>query len=133
MVEKKENNKNVKIKNFDKYFAVFKKYFYKLLELDPEIYFFIVPGILLLIGFLPIAKPYYGILRIYLCLSSAILAYKFYQTDGTYKDRFFATIFGGISIIYFPLLPLSFGEGKPIIFILTLALYVLGYKKIKDK
>ena len=133
MAEKKENNKRIKTKDFNKYFELCKKYFYKILELDLEIYFFIVPGILLLIAFLPIAAPYYGILRIYLCLSSAILAYKFYQTDDDYNDKFFATIFGGIAIIYFPLLPLSFGEGKPIIFILTLALYVLGYKKIKNK
>ena len=133
MAEKKENNKSVKTKDFDKYFGLCKKYFFKILELDLEIYFFIVPSILLLIAFLTIATPYYGILRIYLCLSSAILAYKFYETDSAYNDKIFAMIFGGIAIIYFPLLPLSFGEGKPIIFILTLALYVLGYKKIKDK
>ena len=70
MAEKKENNKSVKTKDFDKYFGLCKKYFFKILELDLEIYFFIVPSILLLIAFLPIATPYYGILRIYLCFKS---------------------------------------------------------------
>ena len=58
MVEKKENSKDFNIQNFKQYFEIIKKYFFKLLKLDPQTYFFIVPGILLLIGFLPVPDLY---------------------------------------------------------------------------
>ena len=105
----------------------------KLLKLDPQTYFFIVPGILLLIGLLPVPDLYFAILRIYLFVSASVLTYKFY-IDG--KDNIYATIFAGIAIIYNPIFFIKFGNEQintgPIIFVLTIALFVLGYKKIKE-
>ncbi len=133
MVEKKENTKNFDVKNLGQYFDIIKKYCLKLLQLDPQTYFFIVPGILLLVGLLIKAPLYYVILRIYLFTSASVLAYKFYSDE---KDNIFATIFAGIAIIYNPIpflaQPINDLKTGPIILVLTLALFVLGYQKIKE-
>ena len=133
MVEKKEDSKDFNKKNFTQYFEIIKKYCLKLLELDPQTYFFIVPGILLLIGLLPVPDIYFAILRIYLFVSASVLTYKFYIDE---KDNIYAAIFAGIAIIYNPIFFIKFGNEQinsgPIIFILTIALFVLGYKKIKE-
>ena len=106
MAEKKENSKNFDINFFKQYIELIKKYCLKLLKLDPQTYFFIVPGILLLVGLLPV------------------------------PDIYFAIIFAMIAIIYNPIFFISFGNEEintgPIIFVLTIALFVLGYNKIKD-
>ena len=132
MVEKKEDSKDFNKQNFRQYFEIIKKYCLKLLKLDPQTYFFIVPGILLLIGLLPVPDLYFAILRIYLFVSASVLTYKFYIDE---KDNIYATIFAGIAIIYNPIFFIKFGNEQintgPIIFILTIALFVLGYKKIK--
>ena len=105
----------------------------KILKLDPQTYFFIVPGILLLIGLLPVPDLYFAILRIYLFISATVLTYKFYSDE---KDNIFAAIFAGIAIIYNPIFFIKFGNNEintgPIIFVLTVALFVLGYKRIKE-
>ena len=133
MVEKKEDNKDFNKQNFKQYFEIIKKYCLKLLKLDPQTYFFIVPGILLLIGLLPVPDLYFAILRIYLFVSASVLTYKFYIDE---KDNIYATIFAGIAIIYNPIFFIKFGNEQintgPIIFVLTIALFVLGYKKIKE-
>ncbi len=133
MVEKKENTKNFDIKNLGQYFNIIKKYCLKLLQLDPQTYFFIVPGILLLIGLLPVPDIYFAILRIYLFVSSSVLTYKFYIDR---KDNIYAIIFAGIAIIYNPIFFIKFGNEQinsgPIIFVLTIALFVLGHKRIKE-
>ena len=139
MVEKKENNKNFDVKDLGKYFEVIKKYSLKVLQLDPQTYFFIVPGILLLIGFLPVPDLYFAILRIYLFVSSLVLSYKFYTDE---KDNIYAVIFALVAIIYNPIFVISFSTSSeaveqlntgPIIFVLTIALFVLGYKRIKEE
>ena len=133
MVEKKEDNKDFNKQNFRQYFEIIKKYCLKLLKLDAQTYFFIVPGILLLIGLLPVPDLYFAILRIYLFISASVLTYKFYIDE---KDNIYATIFAGIAIIYNPIFFIKFGNEQintgPIIFVLTIALFVLGYKKIKE-
>ena len=133
MVEKKEDNKDFNKQNFRQYFEIIKKYCLKLLKLDPQTYFFIVPGILLLIGLLPVPDLYFAILRIYLFVSASVLTYKFYIDK---KDNIYATIFAAIAIIYNPIFFIKFGNEQintgPIIFVLTIALFVLGYKKIKE-
>ena len=132
MVEKKEDSKDFNKQNFRQYFEIIKKYCLKLLKLDPQTYFFIVPGILLLIGLLPVPDLYFAILRIYLFVSASVLTYKFYIDE---KDNIYATIFAAIAIIYNPIFFIKFGNEQintgPIIFVLTIALFVLGYKKIK--
>ena len=133
MVEKKEDSKDFNKQNFKQYFEIIKKYCLKLLKLDAQTYFFIVPGILLLIGLLPVPDLYFAILRIYLFVSASVLTYKFYIDE---KDNIYATIFAGIAIIYNPIFFIKFGNEQintgPIIFVLTIALFVLGYKKIKE-
>ena len=133
MPEKKENNKNFDIKKLDQYFEIIKKYFFKLLKLDPQTYFLIVPGILLLIGLLPVPDLYFAILRIYLFISALVLTYKFYTDE---KDNIYATIFAGIAIIYNPIFFIKFGNEQintgPIIFVLTIALFVLAHIKFKE-
>ena len=133
MVEKKENNNSFDIKDLSQYFVLIKKYSLKILKLDPQTYFFIVPGILLLIGLLPVPDLYFAILRIYLFISATVLTYKFYSDE---KDNIFAAIFAGIAIIYNPIFFIKFGNNEintgPIIFVLTVALFVLGYKRIKE-
>ena len=133
MVEKKEDSKDFNKQNFRQYFGIIKKYCLKLLKLDPQTYFFIVPGILLLIGLLPVPDLYFAILRIYLFISASVLTYKFYIDK---KDNIYATIFAAIAIIYNPIFFIKFGNEQintgPIIFVLTIALFVLGYKKIKE-
>jgi hypothetical protein len=133
MVEKKEDSKDFNKQNFRQYFEIIKKYCLKLLKLDPQTYFFIVPGILLLIGLLPVPDLYFAILRIYLFISASVLTYKFYIDK---KDNIYATIFAAIAIIYNPIFFIKFGNEQintgPIIFVLTIALFVLGYKKIKE-
>ena len=133
MIEKKENNNNFDIKNPKEYLGVIKKYFFKLLKLDAQTYFFIVPGILLLIALLPVPDLYFGILRIYIFISAFVLGYKFYSD---LKDNIYAQIFAGIAIIYNPVFFIKFSSEQinvgPIVFILTLALFVLGYLKIKE-
>ena len=133
MVEKKEDSKDFNKQNFRQYFEIIKKYCLKLLKLDPQTYFFIVPGILLLIALLPVPDLYFAILRIYLFVSALVLTYKFYTDE---KDNIYATIFAGIAIIYNPIFFIKFGNEQintgPIIFVLTIALFVLGYKKIKE-
>ena len=133
MVEKKENNNSFDIKDLSQYFDLIKKYCLKILKLDPQTYFFIVPGILLLIGLLPVPDLYFAILRIYLFISATVLTYKFYSDE---KDNIFAAIFAGIAIIYNPIFFIKFGNNEintgPIIFVLTVALFVLGYKRIKE-
>ena len=133
MVEKKENNNSFDIKDLSQYFDLIKKYCLKILKLDPQTYFFIVPGILLLIGLLPVPDLYFAILRIYLFISATVLTYKFYSDE---KDNIYAAIFAGIAIIYNPIFFIKFGNNEintgPIIFVLTIALFVLGYKKIKE-
>ena len=133
MVEKKENTKNFDIKNLGQYFNIIKKYCLKLLHLDSQTYFFIVPGILLLIGLLPVPDIYFAILRIYLFVSALVLTYKFYMDE---KDNIYAAIFAVIAIIYNPIFFIKFGNEQinsgPIIFVLTIALFVLGYKRIKE-
>ena len=113
--------------------CVIKKYFFKLLKLDAQTYFFIVPGILLLIALLPVPDLYFGILRIYIFISAFVLGYKFYSD---LKDNIYALIFAGIAIIYNPVFFIKFSSEQinvgPIVFILTLALFVLGYLKIKE-
>ena len=132
MAEKKENTKKFDLKNFNDYFDVLKKYSLKLLSLDANTYFLIVPGILLLVGLLIKAPLYYVILRIYLCVSAVVLAYKFYTEE---KDNIFAAIFAGIAIIYNPIpflaQPIDDIKTGPIIIGLTLAIFVLGHQKIK--
>jgi len=134
MVEKKENTKNFDIKNLGQYFNIIKKYCLKLLQLDPQTYFFIVPGILLLIGLLPVPDLYFAILRIYLFISASVLTYKFYMDE---KDNIYAAIFAVIAIIYNPIFFIKFGNDEintgPIIFVLTIALFVLGYTRIKEE
>jgi len=133
MVEKKENNNSFDIKDLSQYFELIKKYCLKILKLDPQTYFFIVPGILLLIGLLPVPDLYFAILRIYLFISATVLTYKFYSDE---KDNIYAAIFAGIAIIYNPIFVIKFGNNEinagPIIFVLTIALFVLGYKRIKE-
>ena len=134
MAEKKEDNKNFDIKNITQYLDIIKKYCLKLLKLDAETYFFMVPGILLLVGLLPVPDLYFAILRIYLFVSALVLTYKFYIDE---KDNVFAAIFAGIAIIYNPIIWVDFGNEEintgPIIFVLTIALFVLGYQKIKNE
>ena len=132
MSEKKENNKKFNISDINQYFSILKKYCLKLVNLDAQTYFFIVPGILLLIGLLPVPDVYFAILRIYLCTSAIVLTYKFYFDK---KDNIYASIFAGIAIIYNPIFFIKFGNEQintgPIIFVLTIALFVLGHKQIK--
>ena len=137
--DKKEDSKNSNIKDIRQYFEIIKKYCFKLLKLDPQTYFFIVPGILLLIGFLPVPDLYFAILRIYIFVSSLVLTYKFYIDE---KDNIYTVIFGVIAIIYNPIFIISFSTSSeaaeqlntgPIIFVLTIALFVLGYKRIKEE
>ena len=91
MVEKKENsNKNFDLKDTTQYLEFAKKYCLKLLKLDPQTYFFIVPGILLLIGLIQDSQLYFAIVRIYLFISALVLSYKFYTDE---KDNIFAGIF----------------------------------------
>ena len=139
MVEKKENSKNFNPKDPAQYFEIIKKYCLKLLKLDPQTYFFIVPGILLLIGLLPVPDLYFAILRIYLFVSALVLTYKFYIDE---KDIIYTAIFAGIAIIYNPIFVIAFSTSNeadeqlnagPIIFVLTIALFVLGYKRIKEE
>ena len=136
MVDKKENNKDFNVQNFSQYFGIIKKYCLKLLKLDPQTYFFIVPGILLLIGLIQDSQLYFAILRIYVFISALVLSYKFYTDE---KDNIFAGIFAVITIIYNPIPGLVFKFGNdeistaPIIFVLTIALLLLGYKKIKEE
>ena len=134
MVEKKEDSKDFNKQNFRQYFEIIKKYCLKLLKLDAQTYFFIVPGILLLIGLLPVPDLYFAILRIYLFVSALVLTYKFYIDE---KDIIYATIFAGIAIIYNPIFFIKFGDEQintgPIIFVLTIALFVLGYKRMKEE
>ena len=133
MVEKKENNNSFDIKDLSQYFELIKKYCLKILKLDPQTYFFIVPGILLLIGLLPVPDLYFAIIWIYLFISATVLTYKFYSDE---KDNIYAAIFAGIAIIYNPIFVIKFGNNEintgPIIFVLTIALFVLGYKRIKE-
>ena len=133
MAEKKENNSGFDIKDLSQYFELIKKYCLKILKLDPQTYFFIVPGVLLLIGLLPVPDLYFAILRIYLFISATVLTYKFYSDE---KDNVYAGIFAGIAIIYNPIFVIKFGNNEinagPIIFVLTIALFVLGYKRIKE-
>ena len=133
MVEKKENSKNFNIKDPVQYLEIIKKYCLKLLKLDPQTYFFIVPGVLLLIGLLPVPDLYFAILRIYLFVSALVLTYKFYIDE---KDNIYAAIFAVIAIIYNPIFFIKFGNEQinsgPIIFVLTIALFVLGHKRIKE-
>ena len=78
MVEKKENTgKNFDLKDPNHYFELIKKYCVKLLKLDPQTYFFIVPGILLLIGLIQDSQLYFAIIRLYLFISALVLGYKF--------------------------------------------------------
>ena len=76
---------------------------------------------------------YFAILRIYLFVSSSVLTYKFYIDR---KDNIYAIIFAGIAIIYNPIFFIKFGNEQinsgPIIFVLTIALFVLGHKRIKE-
>ena len=87
----------------------------------------------MLVGLLIKAPLYYIILRIYLCVSAAVLAYKFYTDE---KDNIFATIFAGIAIIYNPIpflaQPINDIKTGPIIIGLTLAIFVLGHQRIKE-
>lgn len=129
MTEKKENNTKINKKNLDNYLTTIKKYIFKLLELDTKLYFFIAPGIALLVGLLPVAPIYLYILGIYISLSAVILTYKFYKDK---KDNLFAIIFAGIAIIYCPLLFLSLNVDQVDI-ALTLALFVLGHKRFKEE
>ena len=128
MVEKKENNTGFKKGDLNNYFTTIKKYLLKLLELDTELYFLIAPGIALLVGLLPVAPIYLYILGIYISLSAIILTYKFYKDK---EDNLLAIIFAGIAVIYCPLLFLSLNIDQVDI-ALTLALFVLGYKKFKE-
>ena len=137
MVEKKENSgKNFDLKDPGQYIDFIKKYCLKLLKLDPQTYFFIVPGILLLIGLIQDSQLYFGILRIYLFISASVLSYKFYTDE---KDNIFAGIFAVVTIIYNPIPGLFFKfrndeiNTAPIIFVLTIALFLLGYRKIKEE
>ena len=137
MVEKKENSaKNFDLKDPGQYFEFIKKYCLKLLKLDPQTYFFIVPGILLLIGLIQDSQLYFAILRIYVFISALVLSYKFYTDE---KDNIFAGIFAVIAVIYNPIPGLVFKFGNdeistaPIIFVFTIALLLLGYKKIKEE
>ena len=134
MAEKKEDNKNFDIKNVAQYLDIIKKYCLKLLKLDAETYFFMVPGVLLLVALLPVPDLYFAILRIYLFVSALVLTYKFYIDE---KDNIYATIFAGIAVIYNPIFWIEFGNEEintgPIIFVLTIALFVLGYQKIKNE
>ena len=133
MVEKKEDSKNSNIKDIERYVGIIKKYCIKLLKLDPQTYFFIVPGVLLLIGLLPVPDLFFAILRIYLFISASVLTYKFYIDE---KDNIYATIFAVIAIIYNPIFFIKFGNEQintgPIIFVLTIALFVLGHKRFKE-
>ena len=136
MVEKKENTgKNFDLKDPNHYFELIKKYCVKLLKLDPQTYFFIVPGILLLIGLIQDSQLYFAIIRLYLFISALVLGYKFYTDE---KDNIFAGIFAVIAVIYNPIPGLVFEfrnneiNTAPIIFVLTIALFLLGYKKIKE-
>ena len=133
MAEKKDNNSSFDLKDLSQYFELIKKYCLKLLKLDPQTYFFIVPGVLLLIGLLPVPDLYFAILRIYLFVSAIVLTYKFYSDE---KDNIYASIFAGVAIIYNPIFFIKFGNNEintgPIIFVLTVALFVLGYKRIKE-
>ena len=90
MTEKKENKTKFKTKDLKNYFGIIKKYIFKLLELDTKLYFFIAPGIALIIGLLPVAPIYIYILGIYISLSAIILTYKFYKDKA---DNLFAIIF----------------------------------------
>ena len=132
MAEKKENNKNnknIKIGNFNNYFELIKKYFYKLFELDTELYFFIGPGIALLVGLLPISSIIIYFIGIYVCVSALILSYKFYKDRA---DNVYAAIFAGIAIIYNPLFFLGLNI-DPMHIVLTFGLFVLGHKKFKEE
>ena len=129
MTLKKENNTKINKKNLENYLTTIKKYIFKLLELDTKLYFFIAPGIALLVGLLPVAPIYLYILGIYISLSAVILTYKFYKNK---KDNLFAIIFAGIAIIYCPLLFLSLNVDQVDI-ALTLALFVLGHKRFKEE
>ena len=129
MTLKKENNTKINKKNLENYLTTIKKYIFKLLELDTKLYFFIAPGIALLVGLLPVAPIYLYILGIYISLSAVILTYKFYKDK---KDNLFAIIFAGIAIIYCPLLFLSLNVDQVDI-ALTLALFVLGHKRFKEE
>ena len=136
MAEKKENTgKNFDLKDPNHYFELIKKYCVKLLKLDPQTYFFIVPGILLLIGLIQDSQLYFAIIRLYLFISALVLGYKFYTDE---KDNIFAGIFAVIAVVYNPIPGLFFEfrndeiNTAPIIFVLTIALFLLGYKKIKE-
>jgi hypothetical protein len=68
-----------------------------------------------------------------------VLSYKFYTDE---KDNIYAVIFALVAIIYNPIFVISFSTSSeaveqlntgPIIFVLTIALFVLGYKRIKEE
>ena len=127
MVDKKENKKSINKESFKNYFAIIKKYILKLFELDTELYFFIVPGIALLVGLLPISSIILYFIGIYICISAVIIAYIFYKEK---SDNLYAGIFAGIAVIYNPLFFLGITIDTMHI-ALTYALFDLGHKKFK--
>ena len=129
MAEKKQNNTKFDKKKLDDYSSFIKKYILKLLELDTDLYFFVIPAIVLIIGLLPIPHIYLYFSGIYICISALVLAYKFYKNS---EDKILPIIFAGIAVIYNPLFLIGL-QIDTVHIALTLGIYVLGRKEFKEQ
>lgn len=61
----------------------------------------IASGVLLLFGMLNLPYGYYNFLRLAICISSAIVAYHFYNSQKT----LWTLIFGAIALLFNPIVP----------------------------
>ena len=63
--------------------------------------FWIIPIVVMGIGFFQMPYGYYNLLRVIVCGCSAYFAYNLFQK----KDSLFAVIFCGIAVLYNPIAP----------------------------
>ena len=105
---------------------------YSILEIH-MIWLFLIPIALLFIGLADMPIGYYTIVRITVCLISALSCYWSYRSDG--KVGFATVIFGFLAILFNPIVPIYLqNKGAwTIIDILAAVLLALRYFTLKRK
>ncbi len=88
-----------------------------------------ISGALLLLGILNLPYGYYNFLRLAICISSAIIAYHFYNSQKTS----WTIIFGAIALLFNPIIPVFLTKSIWVVLDLIAAILFFSSLSAMDK
>jgi Ca2+/Na+ antiporter len=93
----------------------------------------LAPILLLLIALLPLPYAYYQLMRWVICGCAAYIAYQYHQEKKGWDNKA-VIVFAAVAVLYNPINTVHlFKEAWMVINVLTVAVFVYGWRKLGNK